>query len=225
MTRKKILIVGYGNIGKCFGQNLSDEFRISIVSPNSRPDNPKFEYFSSLSQINGMFDYIIFCVKPQVILTVLDELFNLNNKIYTTDTVFISTLAGTKTELFKQKLGQNIKIARIMPNLAIKIKAGLIAVFYHEELPFLNNFGKVIYLKDEGEMHAFTAVCGSGIGFVFNLMEIFENIAKSHNLPDAKNLVYKHSSEHARFRMPCRTQRSNPSKPALQAKVARRKPD
>jgi len=123
---RKILSIGYGNMGKPFLYPLmkSGENDITVVTPNSiPPDSVKHE--KSLSQVNETYDMIIFACKPYQIESVMNEL---DFSTYNDNTLFVSILAGTPREYFWSKLGSHAKVAVMMPNLPVKLGKGVIGV-------------------------------------------------------------------------------------------------
>jgi len=122
-TFRNILSIGYGNMGKPFLTPLleSGENRITVVTPNTIPP-AQIIHERCLTQVKDNFDMIIFACKPYQIESVMSQL---DYSLYSKDTLFVSILAGTPREYFWSKLGNDAKVAVIMPNLPVKIGKGV----------------------------------------------------------------------------------------------------
>ena len=167
---KKILIVGStGNIGSIFFEHFQNTPHFEVYSCSPSVLNG-YGAFSCVSFANVLFDYILFAIKPQ---TLYDVLRKIPTIIFDERTVVLSVLAGTLVESFSSVFARN-RVVRIMPNLGIKVGCGLIGVFGDLDCNLcIDKLGSVIQLKQEDDMHAFTALAGCGIGFAFKLFEFF----------------------------------------------------
>jgi pyrroline-5-carboxylate reductase len=158
------------------------------VSPNSKPSY-ECTYFSCLSEVKTVHDYIIFAVKPYHIQSVIQKL---NVDAYGSNTKIISLIAGAKTNFFKLNLKTKCEIYLCMANLPVKSGNGIVAVFGPQKLDFLQHLGQVIYCRTEDEIDKYTSVIGSGSGFVFHLLSKYEESAKELDLGedvDTRRLV------------------------------------
>lgn len=175
MINKKLLLIGNGRMGSAFTAFLHDKYKMTVVSPNSRPkyDIP---YYKSLGEVNDCFDYMIFAVKPFVLPQVLRLL---NRNMYHNNTLFLSIIAGASLSFFHKNLGEDARIVRSMPNLPIHVGKGIIPVYPQIEVEFLKHFGKVIYVNEELDINKFTSLTGSGSGFVFSMLDMYQKAQKS----------------------------------------------
>lgn len=171
--QNKLLLIGNGKMGSAFIELLYSDFQITVVSPNSKPKLDT-SYFTSLDQVTETFDFVIFAVKPWILALVMPHL---KKHLYTLDTVFVSIITGASVSYFKQQIGPDAKIVRVMPNLPVKIGKGISAVFPEIKVDFLKKMGRVIYVNEEQDINRFTALTGSGSGYVFALLEMYQNAA------------------------------------------------
>ena len=201
MQKKSLLLVGFGNMGSALLIPIHEQelFQLSILSPNSKPS---FEcnYYSSPKTLreslqanahnsSSPFNVIIFAVKPYQIKAVLEAF---PKEAYDNSTTIISALAGVKLQMFQQILHGNPKIVRIMANLPVKQKKGVIAVFPPSPLPFLQPLGQVISCEYEEDIDKFTSIIGSGSGFCFHLFKAYQEATQKLGLPegvDSKTLI------------------------------------
>jgi len=131
-------------------------------------------------------DIIIIAVKPNQVENILNEIKdNLSpNKL------LISIAAGISTKKI-EKFFKNLKIPviRVMPNLPIKVRSGIIGYSCGkyskgkekiiEEI--FTPLGEVFKIKEE-KMDLITAISGSGPGYFFYIAEIIEKICRKKGL-------------------------------------------
>lgn len=75
-----------------------------------------------------------------------------------------------------------------MPNLPVKIGLGIVCVLYEEKIPCLEKLGKLIYVKSMEDLNRFTAMFGSGTGFVYHILDGYMQAAKQLDLQYNKEL-------------------------------------
>lgn len=118
-------------------------------------------------------DTVLLAVKPQHLLSVF-PLSTAKNPL------LLSVLAGTNTTTL-QEVSQTKRICRIMPNTPALVGAGIAALFFspeitEEEKMFCRSLfsatGGSIELEHEEEMHAVTALSGSGPAYFFRFVEL-----------------------------------------------------
>lgn len=118
----------------------------------------------------------VIAVKPQLMAEALPRLASLAGQ----GTLFISIAAGTPIALFEDAFGAAAPIIRAMPNTPAAVGRGITALIGNgaatpahlkmaEDL--MAAVGDVVRLTDEDEMHAVTALSGSGPAYVFHLIE------------------------------------------------------
>ena len=127
-------------------------------------------------------DIIFLCLRPQQII----DLFNENLEFYRyLDKTVVSVMAGVDLGILQRFLPR-APIVRSMPNLAIQLGDGMTALYANSrtstaqcsELSSLFSLvGKFIWLNREELLHGFTAICGSGIGYFYFLMQTMEQAA------------------------------------------------
>lgn len=171
---KKMLLVGNGKMGSSFIPLLRNDFDISVVSPNSKPKIP-VQYYQNLSEAKNCYDYIVLAVKPQTLPSVISKI---TPDLHHKDTVFISMITGAKINYYKEVLGKQAKVVRLMPNLPCSIGKGIIAIYPNIDCEFLSKLGKCLYVDQEEDIDKFTSFTGSGSGFCFSIFEMYMNSSK-----------------------------------------------
>lgn len=180
----KVLIVGYGNMGKTYANSfISSRFikqndihvlvrdASKVALENGIPtENTSDIPSSKISE----FDILILAVKPQ-------DFGNLAATIkpfITQNQLILSVMAGVTIASLQSALGCD-KIIRSMPNIPTQIGMGM-TVFTasstvdRKELFIIQNLinttGKSVYVENENLINAATAVSGSGPAYVFFFM-------------------------------------------------------
>ncbi|ADU97179.1 pyrroline-5-carboxylate reductase [Thermovibrio ammonificans] len=142
-------------------------------------------------------DILFLAVKPQVMPAVLREI----AEVVTPAQVVVSMAAGFPMRSIEALLGDDKKIARIMPNIMVKVRSGVVAYcdnsrLLDEErervLSLLEVTGAVFRLS-ESLFDAVTAVAGSSPAFFFAIIEAACDGAVKVGLPRdvAKEMVLK----------------------------------
>lgn len=130
----------------------------------------------SLSELVDSSDMIFFCVKPQVIFSVLDEI----KKFNIIDKCFVSIAAGITIDSIKNVLGENARVIRVMPNTPLLVSEGAAGICkkapvsdneYETVFKIFNLAGIAVEIDNEELMDAVTAVSGSGPAYVYRFMK------------------------------------------------------
>ena len=107
-------------------------------------------------------------------------------------TLFISIAAGLSFSWFKNKIHDNIKIVRAMPNSPVSVGKGVTGYCKSDNLSLneqantntlLNSFGKALCLDNENLLNVVTAISGSGPAYIFYLVEVLSKIGMDVTQP------------------------------------------
>lgn len=193
-----ILLVGCGKMG---GSVLNGLLKKGFKPENIRvaePDEKTREKLAAAGVASAASardladfapDFVFLAVKPFMIEQVVGDLKSFTDK----RAVVLSIIAGRKIEWFKEKLGKDTVVFRAMPNTPAAIGAGITGVKPSPEASaeqkkaveeILSACGETVWLDDEGQIDAVTAVSGSGPAYVFYLTEALTAAAKAAGLPD-----------------------------------------
>lgn len=130
---------------------------------------------------------ILAAVKPQA----MDEVFAPLAKLAGPDTVVLSIAAGRTIASFERHLAPDRAVVRAMPNTPASIGRGITACCANAAATatqrqlctvLLSAVGDVVWLTDEQQMDAVTAVSGSGPAYVFFLAECLANAGRAAGL-------------------------------------------
>ena len=132
-------------------------------------------------------DMIVLAVKPQIILSVLADL----QPVVDSSKVVVSVAAGVPLSLISSKLGQQIRLVRVMPNTPALVQAGAAAISLGEKATsedkqlvssIFQTLGEVV-IVEEDLMDAVTGLSGSGPAYVFVIIEALTDGGVRMGLP------------------------------------------
>lgn len=180
-----ISVIGSGNMGTALIKGLVNKGRGSITACDTDSERLKainiaykIKTTEDLSQ--ALADIIIVAVKPNGIKELCEKLAKLELK----NALIISVAAGVKTSTFKNILGNEIRITRVMPNIPAVVGQAASAIYSGIENDsqlaneIFSSIGKCFICKDEAEIDVATALCGSGPAFVAYFIEALTLAAK-----------------------------------------------
>lgn len=133
---------------------------------------------------------VVFAVKPQVIPEVLP----LYAARFGTSPLYISVAAGVPQAVYARHLGEQARVVRAMPNTPVIVGQGMTALHAGKQtkaedmdiaLTLFASTGLALYVENEDDMHAVTALSGSGPAFVFHFMEALIEAGKALGLDEA----------------------------------------
>ena len=181
----KVLIVGYGNMGKTYANSFissrfikPEDIFVLVRNENfSTPESsiPKANFSHSKTEKISDFDIVILAVKPQDFVTLATTI-----KPFLKDSqIIFSVMAGITLSKLASQLSCS-KIVRSMPNIPTQIGMGM-TVFTasanvdRKELFIIQNLinttGKSVYVENEKLIDAASAISGCGPAYVFYFMQ------------------------------------------------------
>lgn len=133
-------------------------------------------------------DVVVLAVKPQVLATVLQSL-----KGLLSDKLVISIIAGAEIQTISDLIGGSQRIVRVMPNTPALVQTGAHGIYapaavdaQDRELTIqiLAATGLTLWVENEAQIDAVTAVSGSGPAYFFYLMESMIRAGKNLGLDE-----------------------------------------
>lgn len=196
MMKRKIGFIGAGYMGEAI---IRGALKAGFASPEqifaSDVNIEKLELLKKEAGIQVLTDnkrlvesadVVVFAVKPQMIRAVAGEIKdNLGGKL------IISIAAGMPIQLFKDILGADKRIIRVMPNLPLVVGEGMTAICFQEGMPkedaefaksLFGNIGKVEVL-DEKYLGDVVSLTASSPAYVFMMIEAMANAAVRIGIP------------------------------------------
>lgn len=177
---EKILFVGAGNMGSAIMGGIFKQYDLFALEPNADQrlfleKNYSIPSFAHPDEIQNWQEWnaIFLAIKPQQLQEVAPCL-----KVHK-NTFVISILAGKTTEHLSAML-KTKKIIRAMPNTPALIHRAVVGLFAHAHTTeneknltqkLFEHIGKTLWLNDENQMDAITALSGSGPAYVFYFLE------------------------------------------------------
>lgn len=195
----KIAVIGGGFMGSVIAQSVSKAFPETeiCVSDINTAVSSKFADYRNIKTTSDSVsaakwaDIIYLAVKPNIILSVLNEIkYSLDeNKL------LVSLAAGISIHTIEESVS-NICVARIMPNICAKVNeacmayCGNIGKEWEEILVnLLSALGKPVKCTEK-LMDAVTGLSGSGPAFIFMLIEALSDGGVLCGLPrDTANML------------------------------------
>jgi pyrroline-5-carboxylate reductase len=200
MKNNIITFIGGGNmatslIGGLIETGIATD-KLRVADPNPEPLAAQFpvqHYTDNLTAINGA-SVVVLAVKPQILPEVAKSLATTMPTMPTPPPLFISVVAGIRLAELAHWLGANspLPIVRVMPNTPALVQSGASALFANQlvndeqrELAenILRSVGLTLWLENETQMDAVTALSGSGPAYFFLMMEVLEKAGIGLGLP------------------------------------------
>lgn len=128
-------------------------------------------------------DVVVLAVKPQVLEEVAKAA---AESIQNKQSLVVSIAAGVSQKSLSQWMGNEIAIVRCMPNTPSLVLTGATALHANEKVSvqqrdlaenIMRSVGIALWVDNESELDAVTAVSGSGPAYYFLLMEAIEKVA------------------------------------------------
>lgn len=185
LKNKKISFIGGGNMAQALisgllAKGILPEY-ITVSDPN--PDNREQMQAKGINTIDSaknpldalMADVVVLAVKPQIMSTVVADFSQVLDK-----QLIISVAAGLSTDSLIKMLNGYQNIVRAMPNTPAMVQAGATGLYATDSIneqekqlatELMGASGLVIWVDDEEQLHAVTAVSGSAPAYFFYFIE------------------------------------------------------
>jgi pyrroline-5-carboxylate reductase len=205
MTDSTLAFIGGGNMaGSLIGGLITDGWdpgQIRVADPDAGRTRHLAERFSvSTSADNNAViegaDAVILAVKPQQLHGVATLI---APAIHRQQPVVISIAAGIRETSLRDWLGQGTAIVRCMPNTPAMVQSGATALYANARVSeaqrslaesVLRAVGLALWVDDEDQMDAVTALSGSGPAYFFLFMEALQAAGTRLGLePDTARLL------------------------------------
>jgi len=169
--------------------------KITVTDPDQQKlDQLKLQFSinteaSNLQAVENA-DVLVLAVKPQVLKSVCDNIKDITQK---TRPLIISIAAGIRSTDIDRWLGNNNALVRCMPNTPALIQAGATGLFANAHTSveqkaiaeqILSSAGITLWVDDEAQLDAVTAVSGSGPAYFFLFLEAMQAAGKQLGLDE-----------------------------------------
>jgi pyrroline-5-carboxylate reductase len=186
LNNKKICIIGTGNMGEALVSGLIGSDSSSpekIICTDVREDalkaiQKKYGVRTSLSNLEAVTksDIVIYAVKPQIMAAVIKE----TAEKLDMSKLVISIAAGVPMAALESCLNKELRLIRVMPNIAAAVKEAATAVAAGKHarkedieiaMAIFDSIGKTVFIKENYLMDAITGLSGSGPAYIFLIVE------------------------------------------------------
>ena len=203
-----IAFIGAGNMaGAIIGGLVENGFDKNKLWA-SDPSQEKIDELTSTLGIQGttdnasaikQADVVILAIKPQVMKAVLSPI---KGALQEKQPLIISVAAGINLNSISNWTDGNLAIVRCMPNTPALVQQGASGLFANKQVSdsqkaiseqILNAVGISVWVNEETQLDAVTAVSGSGPAYFFLFMEAMVEAGKKLGLSEetAKELTLK----------------------------------
>ncbi|GMR15814.1 MAG: pyrroline-5-carboxylate reductase [Gammaproteobacteria bacterium] len=195
MDKQKTGFIGAGNMARSLiGGLISSGIKsdhLFATDPNEGIRNSltkdfSIQTFEDNQKLVDECDVIVFAVKPQILKTVVTPLKAKESALY------LTIAAGIPSESLNNWLGSNKAIVRAMPNTPSLVLSGASGLYANANVSeeqkemaesILRAVGVAVWVDDEKQLDAVTALSGSGPAYFFMVMEAMEKAGEELGLP------------------------------------------
>ncbi|MGD9042218.1 MAG: pyrroline-5-carboxylate reductase [Desulfobacterales bacterium] len=186
LNNKKICIIGTGNMGEALvsgllGSNSSSPKKIICTDVRESVLEAAEKEYGVQTTTNNLeavtkSDIIIYAVKPQIMAAVIKETVDKLDM----SKLIISIAAGVPMAALESCLNKELRLIRVMPNIAAAVKESATAVAAGKNaseedvemaMSIFNSIGKTVFIKENYLMDAITGLSGSGPAYIFLIVE------------------------------------------------------
>jgi pyrroline-5-carboxylate reductase len=198
MNSHKIAIIGSGHMGSSLLIGLINNGHPADKIWASDPSEEKLAQLKKQFKVHTTTDnteavkasdIIILSIKPQAFEEVATHLQDAIQE--QTPPLVISVAAGVREENIQKWLGGNVPIVRVMPNTPALLGCGASGLYANQHVNHLHHelaesimraVGVIVWVKNESEMDAVTALSGCGPAYFFLIMEALQDAAEELGL-------------------------------------------
>lgn len=190
MSKDIIAFIGGGNMAASIIGGLIADGRgaetISVADPSEaaleqlRSRWPRLQTTTDNAAAVAQADVVVLAVKPQVLRAVAQAL---GQAIGERQPLFVSIAAGVRADDIDRWLGGNRALVRCMPNTPALVRSGASGLYANTRCSeaqknaaerILRAVGLTLWLQEEAQLDAVTAVSGSGPAYFFYVMEAMQ---------------------------------------------------
>ncbi len=199
MKKSKIGFIGGGNMAaSLIGGLISDGFsaaNITVAEPTAARREELAAQFgvqttADNSELTSTVDVVVLAVKPQVLREVCT---GIAASLKDCAPLLLSIAAGIRVTDIDRWLGGNCAVVRSMPNTPSLLKSGATALFANSRVStaqhelaegIMRAVGLTLWVDDETQLDAVTALSGSGPAYFFLLIEMLQQSGVKLGLPE-----------------------------------------
>lgn len=183
-----VLLVGCGRMGGAMARGWRGAHRVLVFDPMATELPEGAERIDTLADVEPGGDLaVVLAVKPQVFPAIGESL----RPLAARDALFVSIMAGITLRGLGDALNSG-RLVRTMPNTPAAIGQGITAAIAGRDVrmsdfatvnELLAPTGPVVWLDDERQIDAVTALSGSGPAYFFRFAEALAKAGAEAGLP------------------------------------------
>ena len=179
-TPMKAAMFGCGNMGQSLlsGWADTDQIAFSVVDP-ALPNVGKHAVVLADAKDLPETDWsiAIIAVKPQLIPMIMEQA----GHVFKSADLVLSIAAGVSMETLEKHVGDK-PIIRMMPNMPASIGKGVSGLYGNDKCSdrdrdivtdMASRNGELVWVETEDAIDRFTAIAGSGPGYVFEILRLY----------------------------------------------------
>ncbi|MBL8650117.1 MAG: pyrroline-5-carboxylate reductase [Sphingopyxis sp.] len=183
-----VLLVGCGRMGSAMARGWAGSETIFVHDPLADILPEGVERIDAFDTLGGEDLVVVLAVKPQIFGSLGSSLHSLTHS----GALFVSIMAGITLGGLSDALGGARRIVRAMPNTPAAIGRGITAAVPGSAITagdrsrvdaLLAATGTLVWLDDEAQIDAATAVSGSGPAYFFRFTEALAIAGEKAGLP------------------------------------------
>ncbi|MEO1044313.1 MAG: pyrroline-5-carboxylate reductase [Pseudomonadota bacterium] len=192
---RSIGFIGCGNMAGAMLRGWLDaglpKQRVTLISPNRDYGPGDIAVHRQWPDDTPLPEWLLLGVKPQKLGEVADWVRALAGR----DTVVLSILAGVKHAALAARFPEARAVVRVMPNMAVGIGKSVSTGFIGngdddairaQVAVMMRYLGQFNWLGQESDMHAATALAGSGPAFLFRFIDALSQGAEAAGIAPEK---------------------------------------
>lgn len=183
-----VLLVGCGRMGGAMARGWNGAHRVLVFDPMAAELPEGAERVDSLGDVEASGELaVVLAVKPQVFPGIGESL----RPLARADALFVSIMAGITLQGLSDALGSG-RTVRTMPNTPAAIGQGITAAVAGRDVrmgdfatvnELLGPTGQVVWIDEEAQIDAVTALSGSGPAYFFRFTEALAKAGAEEGLP------------------------------------------
>lgn len=193
----KLGFIGFGNMGGAIakgllGAGVISGDRVYVYDPAADKSGVAAAFgvhaCGTPDEVMKESNTVLLAVKPQMMEEVLAQL----RPALCPDTLIITIAAGISIKYIQDRLGENIRVIRVMPNTPALVSEGAAGIApsdntTSEDVATARKIFEAVGVAEtvpENLINAVTGVSGSGPAYFFYLVECLVNAAVAHGIPE-----------------------------------------
>lgn len=156
---------------------------------------PALKLTQNPNELIANTDLVFLCVKPHQAHELLQDC---REALGIHGTPLVSILAQTSLSTLASDLPTHHPLIRLMPNTPVRVNQGICALLASEGTPtqtrqdvqtITDILGQTLWLEREDQFKSITALCGSGPGFVYTVLQAWHQAAQALHIDEPDSLI------------------------------------